>query len=205
LAYATLFGLAPLYVMFSIRDYWNQQPIAFSLTRYAECLQYAIPVSLFFYFLSPVDSHDLGELVWSRALPVWLGLNFSVLDRPPFKGIACTTDGWRKNALANVLLVFGFMILLCAQIWLSSDFIESTSYGAKFACLIVLALLGEVLRMLTMQKKDIHVHHYYVGIVASAFCWGSHLYSVFLAHLFLGVYIEGLAAWGRDPVFLASS
>lgn len=168
-------------------------------------MQYSVLVAVFFFFLSPIESHAFSELVWSRALPVWLGLNFSYLDRPPLSGIACTAEGWRKNALANILLLFGFMILLCAQIWLSGDFIESTTYGARFACLVVLCLLGEVFRMLTMRKEDIHIHHYYVGFVACAFCWGTHMYSVFLAHLFLGVYIEGIAAWGRDPTFLSSS
>lgn len=59
--------------------------------------------------------------------------------------------------------------------------------------------------MVTAGADKVHVHHYYVGLVLAGLCWGTHAYSVFLAHLFWGVYIEGVAAWGRDPTFLSST
>jgi hypothetical protein len=59
--------------------------------------------------------------------------------------------------------------------------------------------------MLTAKGGSVHIHHYYVGAVMGSLCWGTQSYSLFLAHLMWGLYVEGVAAWGRDPTFGASS
>jgi hypothetical protein len=71
--------------------------------------------------------------------------------------------------------------------------------------MVIGTILQDTFRIIMMSKSALHVHHYYVGLVCGAMCWGTHLYSTFLAHVFWGVYLEGVAAWGRDPVFLESS
>jgi hypothetical protein len=45
------------------------------------------------------------EIVWQRALPVWLGLNFSYLDRGPLSDVSFTAEGWRKSPTKNIFVV----------------------------------------------------------------------------------------------------
>ena len=140
--------------------------------------------------------------MWQRGLPFWLGLHFSWLDREPFKGISFTADGWRKAPTKNVAVVVALAMASGAQAWIVS---ESGRDVTLLATLVFGTLAQEVLRMLTAKAGSVHVHHYYVGAVMGALCWYSHPYSVFVAHLMWGVYVEGVAAWGRDPTFLEST
>lgn len=90
--------------------------------------------------------------------------------------------------------------------WIATEHDGHDSYETLVLSVLVLGtLFQEACRMLTAGFKNVHVHHYYVGLVAGVLCWGTHPFSLFLAHLFWGVYIEGVAAWGRDPTFLTSS
>ena len=129
------------------------------------------------------------------------------MDREPFKGISFTADGWRKSPVKNVAVVVALAAAAGAQIWLVSEG-DGANHGEKtvyLAAIVLGALCQEILRMATAKAGSVHVHHYYVGAVMGALCWHSHPYSVFLAHLMWGIYVEGVAAWGRDPTFLSSS
>jgi len=103
------------------------------------------------------------------------------------------------------MVAFVLMICISAQIWIATDTLEASRLIDLFIFMSLGTVAQEIFRMLTMKKEDLHIHHYYIGAMACALCWGQHKYTVFLAHLFLGVYVEGVAAWGRDPTFMASS
>lgn len=61
--------------------------------------------------MQDVRVETLFELVWQRGVPLWLGLNFTLLDREPFNNISFTIEGWRKAPTKNVLTV---LALACA-------------------------------------------------------------------------------------------
>jgi hypothetical protein len=76
---------------------------------------------------------------------------------------------------------------------------------AWLVVLVLVTLAQEVARMAVAKAGSVHIHHYYVGGAIGLLCWNSHPYTLFLSHLMWGVYVEGVAAWGRDPTFGASS
>jgi hypothetical protein len=144
------------------------------------------------------------QACWSRGLPLFLGTNFTLLDRKPFSNVSFTVDGWRKAPVLNGLVLTALCLALCAQAWVVTDEAWAAASTVElFALLSIVTLCQETFRIVLSQK--VHVHHYYVGVVCAALCWGNHPFSIFLSHLFWGVYVEGVAAWGRDPVFLVSS
>lgn len=194
--------------MLAVRQYQWREPFAFFTNRYAECIQYSILHAAWIIIATPLETrsnwHDTFSLyVWSRGVPLFVGLNFTWLDRTPLSKISFSYNGWKKAPWLNMITAMALMTIVCAQIWLATDGKEDET---NLVVLVVIGtLLQEVFRMVTMNKEKLHVHHYYVGLVGGALCWGTHPYSIFLSHIFWGVYLEGVAAWGRDPVYLDSS
>lgn len=217
LAYLLVLKVSPLYVMIVLREYPWRESAHFFFWRLSECIQYTALFSLYIALCQPLHFNTIGvsshaeiieatwlQACWSRGLPLFLGINFTLLDRKPLNQISFTIEGWRKAPVLNSIALTLLCLALCAQAWVVTDEAWAPMANVElFALLSIVTICQETLRIILSQK--VHVHHYYVGAVCASLCWGNHPFSIFLSHLFWGVYIEGVAAWGRDPVFLVSS
>lgn len=206
-----LLWLGPLYVMWFLRSYPSRTDAAFMKRRLAESCQYTVAIACWAAFATPFGAPEALEAdalaaLWQRALPFFLGLNFSYLDRTPLRGISFTAEGWKESRLLNSLCVLAIAAVIGAQVYFTYE--QFGADGDKDTALFAVVLgtlLQDMVRIAVSPKDEVHVHHYYVGGFMALLCWGAHPASVFLAHLFWGVYVEGVAAWGRDPTFLSST
>ena len=69
-------------------------------------------------------------------------------------------------------------------------------YCGAFLCMLALiAAITFVLR----DTHTIHIHHYTIGGLFALFWRFNHPISASFQGFFLGMYVEGIARWGRDP------
>lgn len=210
-AYWSLLAIAPLYTMLVARSYPLRESWPFFLQRLCECLQYSFLHAAWILWVNPLPTfthwmETFELIIWSRAIPMLIGLNFTWLDKTPLRKVSFSYHGWKRAPWLNMLVAFFLMLVVCAQIWIVTQTNGLDKIVESIVITLVIGtLVQEALRMVTMKQSALHIHHYYVGLVCGAMCWGSHEYSIFLSHVFWGVYVEGVAAWGRDPVYLESS
>ena len=131
-----------------------------------------------------------------------LMLHFSYLDSGPLKKISLNIAKMKKYTVKDwVLFVFlsiGVVLITVVEFYYLYQFnrfwLYVGLYGGLIGCLMIIAIY--------MSKTHIlHVHHYMVGMIFLPMTAIPNSYAAFIQGLCVGLYTEGCARWGLDPLF----
>jgi len=123
------------------------------------------------------------------------------IDTTPFASLMFTADGLKNNTVPLVLAIAFFLFTVCWHIY--------TAYRAGVLlaylvtrCLVLAYLILGIGLCQNEPDIEIHVHHYQIGwFVALLGCF-NHPISVITLAFGAGLFVEGLATYGADSMFV---
>jgi len=129
-------------------------------------------------------------------LVAWKGL-----DTTPLASFMFTASGLSNNIVPLVLSIVIFLFIVCWHI--------NTAYkqGILMAyllsrCLVLAYLILGIVLCVNEPNIEIHVHHYQLGWFLALLGCFNHPISVITLAFGAGLYVEGLATYGADSMFV---
>jgi len=127
---------------------------------------------------------------------VWKGLNTTALS-----SLAFTARGMSNNVVPLAFTIVLFLFTVCWHIYTAYQLGVLRVYLVS-RCLVFVYLILSILLCLNEPDIQIHVHHYQLGwLVALLGCF-NHPISLITLSFGAGLFVEGLATFGADSMFV---
>jgi len=140
-------------------------------------------------------------------LSYFIGLQFTYLDSIMFLRRVGDKIGtpslWKTYKVTEVLCLFPILGSVLSVVALHIFFIISYPLWKEYIVCYGVFLGGLVLITLILRKTHyLHMHHYFIFGTLIPLAAFSHPVSVVALGLVAGIYTEGAARWGYDPLWI---
>lgn len=160
-------------------------------------------ISPILYFHSPkniLSKINKKDFIIYYSIPYVLGLCFRFLDMiPVLSSFVLNPEHFKTTGQIVLLIILCLLFLFISvyYIFISAEpLINSILLGLEFSLTI------GALYCYNSIGGNIHIHHYFVGLVLMMISRNYHSKIVIIIHAFAyGVYIEGLSRWGIGSLF----
>lgn len=137
------------------------------------------------------------------ALPFFLGLHWAFVGRILGASFSLTPQSLARMGPNDwFALLLGAAIVLGAVTWHLRAARHARILGRYVAAFLTLVGLFTAITIALRGSHYLHFHHYTWGVFFVPFWRFNHPVSAVLQGYFLGVYVEGIARWGRDPIWV---
>jgi len=123
------------------------------------------------------------------------------IDTRPFASFMFTADGLANNIVPLVLAIVFFLFTVCWHIYTAYKAGVLLVYLVSRYLVLAYLILGVVL-CLNEPNMEIHVHHYQIGWFVALLGCVNHPISVITLAFGTGLFVEGLATYGADSMFV---
>lgn len=145
-------------------------------------------------------------------VPFLVGCNYFFLDRiptlnrmfykltwPPFVSMYRGSD-WL--VLGGIILLAASLVSVHLYLMIADELFLLVYYGPA-----LVGLIGALVSMTYVLRRShhLHLHHYFIFGVLLACTPFQNPITAMTQALLLGVYVEGIATWGMDPIFPPNS
>eukprot|EP00743_Colponemidia_sp_Colp-15_P005679 GILK01006104.1.p1 GENE.GILK01006104.1~~GILK01006104.1.p1 ORF type:complete len:278 (+),score=9.09 GILK01006104.1:34-867(+) len=180
--------------------------------NYAELLKLLLSGIPLYFFGPHIVLQGLSSLGTSLyfVIPFFVGLHFTYFDTSPtFQSLGCKVPlpsqwhliTWREAvallcSVGLVGLIVGFHVTLLVE----HDWIHRLGLGYLASTTVVW-----VISKTCQQTHYLHMHHYFLFLPLLPCMWFRTPISTISQALIFGVYVEGIAVWGMDPILVAKA
>ena len=170
-----------------------------SNVQVSEALFWMVPFSLFFFYICNVQKvtfKTVSTVLVSSIL-------FSFLSENISGPVAITPDAmkhWSKSYLALIIcaVILTFFLIIYH---LSLAYASGRRFFLEYCFNFFGSILFLTILILAFQVK-FHFHHYlWSGYLACFTCFHDNKISLFTRNALIGVFIQGMSAYGPDPIF----
>lgn len=147
------------------------------------------------------EALEYNTVWWLSAFII--GCNWTHTDRPPFTELILEPRVMRTWSFGLWNFFFVLMFVLAKFFYdLAWNYyhLGILKYYALWTVFFV-SILWLNTRRLKEQKYALHIHHYLVALIVLSFISLQTEFFTFAQGLFYGMFIEGGARWGYDPIW----
>eukprot|EP00808_Paulinella_micropora_P018995 g8054.t1 len=156
-------------------------------------------------------SSALWEFLCYLLLPYHLGLQFTYLDNVRLlQSLGCKVpipSRWTQLTRQELVVVFVTTLVVCGLVWHHVQLISFNPFYLEqfYTLLTCYAVFFLAVLMLAWRRKkshNLHFHHYLLGLLPTPLFRFPAPLTLCCLGVALGVWVEGVACWGLDPIFV---